>query len=129
MGRGGKVSLKVSRYGHSTSSGQIGAGTFYHLPGGVADLPPAVAAGLVTNDMTFKRKEILVVKDSDIHNPGLPSEALAHRWFPHTNWDGIARRLKLENDGAAMDLWVAREARRRGYRAIKYGRTELQVVG
>jgi len=111
----------------SPATGAIQAGTFYFLD---ADAQP----DMVENTFTFQPNELLVVPESEVEAfEGLPSEALASKWFPKTDWLKKVAELELPGDpyqamGVAMDTLVAQEARQRGYRAIQYGTTELQVL-
>jgi len=79
---------------------------------------------------TLEFKNILEVPSEKVSSfVGLPAEYLALVWFPDRNrddWDSRALLHNVSEDGHAMDIDVAREAIRRGYDGIKYGKFEIQ---
>ena len=123
----GTVTLTAYRKRSSPATGSIGAGTFYFLnPENHYD-----PSELVAHKMEFSADKLLRIDQKQVEPfVGLPAEYLAGQWFPNMDWDQKAEELGLREDesGAAMDILVAQEAQRRGYDAIAYGNTELQVL-
>ncbi len=108
----------------SSGAGQIGAGTFYFL-----NIPSSLEQKVNTFQFSFKREEILDIFHQRVKPfEGLPSEFLAEKWFPELDWEQKADELGFDETGAAMDILVAEEAKNRGWKAIKYGKIELQVL-
>jgi len=121
--------MKIIAYRKKSSGkGQIGAGTFYYLT-----KPPCFSdIQLKTFDFSFAKNELLDIYHKHVTPfDGLPSEFLAGTWFPGMtgyDWQKKAHELGFDESGAAMDVLVAQEAKRRGLKAIKYGNIELQVI-
>jgi len=123
--------MKITAYRKKSShaAGKIGAGTFYfiRLKGTCYQ-----KVEMDKYQFNFKKEEIVCVDQEEaLAFEGLPSEALASRWFPQMNehdWATLATELGFNYSGAAMDILVAKEARDRGFKAIKYGHQQLQVV-
>jgi hypothetical protein len=115
------------RKGSNLKANQENTGTFYFitLPDGddVQDYD--------VFNFEFKNDELLVIHQEggiEVY-VGLPSEFLAHKWFPCVNWYKEMFDLNLDSVEEAMDYRVAERARQRGFKAIQYGKYELQVVG
>lgn len=123
--------MNITAYRKKTSqaTGSIGAGTFFFI-----DLSRTCykAHELQEHQFNFKAADIFCVpQDEALAFEGLPAESLVDEWFPHMDgnaWGKKAQELGFDESGAAMDILVSQEAMKRGYKAIKYGEIQLQVL-
>ena len=113
----GFIKITAYRKKSSPAIGSIGAGTFYFL--NTKTIP---SNELYKYQLEFAPNKLLKVSQDVVDYFGLPSEALANQWFPHRRWSDD------EAGGIEMDRAVAAEAIKRGYQAIQYGDTELQIL-
>ena len=112
------VSSKVEVTGFRKGKAEGEAGTFYSQKArGVS--------GEKSKKLDFKNLLEVPEAEVDVYE-GLPSQSLIKKWFP--NFDAMKKKLKisLEDEGLFMDKIVAKEARRRGYDGIRYGKQEIQ---
>ena len=123
------LTIKAYRKKAATQSGNIGAGTFYFINLKHTDYKEK---DMEEHQFIFANQEVLEVSQDDAEAfEGLPTEALTKKYFPDMDdddWEREADKLGFEFGGAAIDVFVAQKAREEGYKAIKYGDFELQVI-